>query len=180
MTTPQPSYRTIPLTGGYEALVDEVDYERVAAVTWYAVETYRKDGSVRAVYAISKRRSPDLGIHERMHRFILGAPPGTDIDHKDHNGLHNWRDNLRECNSRKNQWNRRAQKNETGFKGVRLRVSGTYTARITIMGKRVTLGTHATAESAARAYDAVAAQYFGEFACLNFPKPLGRVPSPSE
>lgn len=54
------------------------------------------------------------------------------------------------------------------FKCVSKRGSKWY-AYITFEGKRTHIGAFATAEEAAKAYDAEAIKLFGEFAQLNFP-----------
>jgi EREBP-like factor len=66
-----------------------------------------------------------------------------------------------------NAWNTRVRKGTT-FKGVRLQ-GNRFIARIMANGLRVYLGTFATAEEAARAYDKVARRTMGEFARPNFP-----------
>ena len=59
------------------------------------------------------------------------------------------------------------------YKGVSLSRSRSssdgWTAVIRVIGKLIRLGVFATQEEAARAYDAAAIQYNGEFARLNFP-----------
>jgi len=117
-----------------------------------------------------------------MHRLILGlgiasAKKGNKdlhVDHADLNGLNNCRDNLRVCKPEENMRNQRRRKdNTTGYKGVKRAVSSCilpYQANINFEGKRYYLGTYATPEEAARAYDAKAKELHGEFAYLNFPE----------
>ena len=66
--------REIQLTKGYVAYVDDSDYERVSAHKWYA--HVKQDG----VYAHTNIEQKTV----QMHRFILGAPRGMLVDHRDH------------------------------------------------------------------------------------------------
>lgn len=57
------------------------------------------------------------------------------------------------------------------FKGIdRISKSPKWQARISVNGRRQTIGYYDTQEEAARAYDAAALRLHGEFARLNFPQ----------
>ncbi len=103
--------------------------------------------------------------------IVTGAWPIDRVDHFDRNGINNKWNNLREANAISNQGNRGLRKdNPSGYKGVRRHRGGQkWTARITENYKSIHLGTHLSAESAARAYDAAARKHFGAFALTNFP-----------
>lgn len=56
-----------------------------------------------------------------MHRYIMNAPKGVEIDHIDKDGLNNTKENLRFCNRSQNECNKDKYKNnKSGYKGVRL------------------------------------------------------------
>lgn len=103
-----------------------------------------------------------------MHNQIMNPPKGMEVDHRDRDGLHNWRENLRVCTHAQNSMNR-GPSSVTGFKGVRLYGSKKYIAQIKFRKKFFHLGIFTEAEEAARAYDAAAKKFFGDFAWLNFP-----------
>lgn len=108
-----------------------------------------------------------------LHRFIMDAPKGVQVDHRDGDGLNNLRGNLRFATQTLNNANR-AYRGTTGFRGVVLTSGGRYRAAIFHRenGRRTikNLGTYEAAEEAARAYDDAALERFGEFARLNFPE----------
>jgi hypothetical protein len=100
--------KTIPLTQGKVALVDDVDWAALSAVKWSAhIDKSRK---TQTFYAVRSVRWPGGGMRriERMHRLILarklGRPiaPGMECDHEDGDGLNNTRYNLRERTRRGN------------------------------------------------------------------------------
>lgn len=111
----------------------------------------------------------------RLHRLIVNAPKGMEVDHIDGNPLNNCRSNLRLCTRTENAKNRRKSKHgKVPYKGVRHNTTDGrnrgYTARISLKGKYLDLGTYETAEEAARVYDTAARTHYGEFARLNFPE----------
>lgn len=153
--------KTIPLTKGYVAQVDDEDFDALVSVRWCAqvlpgglVYAARYDGA-HYVY---------------MHRVILGVTSGL-VDHENGNGLDNQRANLRPATKSTNAVNAKlASNNSSGYRGVyRQRGHCRWHARVTVQGTVILLGTFDTAEEAARARDAAALQHFGPFARLNFP-----------
>jgi hypothetical protein len=85
--------KTIWLTQGFVALVDEADYDRVCAHKWSATKTKTNVYGVRKVWTPEGRTRSQL-----LHRFIMGVTdPDIDVDHMDHNALNCQRHNLRKC-----------------------------------------------------------------------------------
>lgn len=150
--------KSIPLTRGLVALVDDSDFEKISGFRWHA----RRKG--KTIYAARSQN----GRRIFMHHEILGSFNQT--DHRDLNGLNNSRENLRAATHVQNQGNTGLRKNNTsGFKGVlfdsRL---GKWFAKIQPKGKSIVLGCYNSPEEAAKAYDRAAVSYFGDFARTNF------------
>jgi hypothetical protein len=151
--------RQIPLAKGRSALVDDDDFARVSEYQWhitssgYVAGMVLIDGAQKLVY---------------LHRFLLDAPPSQVVDHINGDRLDNQRDNLRLVTRAQNQWNRKVQRNRSGYKGVSWhRRKRKFYARIQANGQRYHLGYFDTAEEAAQAYDDAARLLFGEYARLN-------------
>lgn len=163
----------IPLTQGYEAVVDAADVSLVGSFNWYAEIEKRPDGSIKAVYAVRKRRDAN-GVQkgERLHRVILGAAPGLEVDHRDGNGLNNKRSNLRIATTAQNQRNQRISSvNTSGYKGVTWHSQrGKWQAQIKINGKVKYLGCFTSALDASAAYQSAAVDAFGEWANIGVKK----------
>lgn len=149
----------IPLENGGYVIVDREDYVRLAQSRWRRVDR----GAVS--YAVR------VGTTEYLHRDVVSARGAVIVDHVNRDGLDNRRVNLRLTNKQGNSANRGLQKNNTsGFRGVRKQSrANTWTAEIQVDGCRRYLGSFRTAAEAAHAYDAAAAEAFGEFAFQNFP-----------
>jgi len=104
--------RTIPLTREEVALVDDEDYENLIDLKW-ATQKNAKTSYAIHVFAPNGCKKTTL----YMHRSILGAKKGEEIDHIDGNGLNNQKSNLRFVTRRQNQQNRHCIKSSR-FVGV--------------------------------------------------------------
>lgn len=161
---------TIPLTRGVVALVDADMVPVLAQHNWYANHAVRQWVAMRALLR------PDGGhAVELMHRLVISAPAGVEVDHREHYAIDarlidNRHSNLRLCTTIQNSGNRRPNANGTSrYKGVVSTPGGKWSARIRINGKKTYLGTFTDELAAARAYDDAALEHFGEFARPNLP-----------
>ena len=153
----------VPLTRGLFARVDIADALRVMERRWCAVS---KKQTFYAVRALCDGGRSTLS----MHRFLLNAPVGVQVDHIDGNGLNNSRVNLRFATNAMNSANRMKRPGTTSrYKGVHWNKQyGKWRAEITVNWKHLHIGTFDDEIAAACAYDAAARQHFGEFARTNF------------
>ena len=155
----------ISLTKGKVAIVDDQDGPLVMRYRWYAIlnkGTWYARTSLPRVDGIQK--------HVSMHRLILNATPGQQVDHRDGDGLNNRRCNLRRATQSENNFNRRRlrQVKTSKFKGVCFRPQlNKWYAQIAKHGRVIYLGVFTHEEDAAQAYDGAAATLFGEFAAPN-------------
>jgi hypothetical protein len=155
----------IPLTQGYEAVIDVADIGLVQGHYWRVLKSPRR----RAIYAARDVRDDDKKSHMiLMHRLIAAAPNGTQVDHRDCDGLNNRRCNLRLCTHAENQRNTGLRSDNTsGFKGVRFdKQVGRWRAEIRLDGKYKFLGHFDSPSLASEARHIVAAKIYGDFARL--------------
>lgn len=149
--------KLIPLTRGKFAIVDDDDFDCLNCFCWHCT----KQGRAGRIERRSGSRKPYTIL---MHRQILRARRGVEVDHINLNPLDNRKENLRLATFSQNQWNRRVYRNSsTRFKGVGKKGNG-YRARISVHGKSICLGVFETARLAAFAYANAARKYHGEFA----------------
>lgn len=154
--------KTINLTQGKVAKVDDAMYGELSNYKWFAIEN-RDTGTFycRRNVVIDGRRSTIS-----MHRHVIGACSGQMVDHINGDGLDNRKSNLRLCSASENNWNSRIRiNNKSGLKGV----SWCERDRVWIVGLRangryVRIGAFNDKEKAGKAYTVAAKKYHGEFA----------------
>ena len=155
----------IPLTQGKAAIIDDEDaylarYEWHAQARdsgrFYAKRTDWTSGVARTVY---------------LHREVMCAAPGTDVDHRNRDGLDCRRRNLRLAVGGGNQQNSaRRRGNRSGYKGVCWNAAKSrWQAQVQVDHRNLYLGLYSEAIDAARAYDFAAMWLHGEYARFNFP-----------
>lgn len=152
----------------YIVLIDDEDYELVSQYNWHIRINKR---NTWGPYALGAPKGAGNAAKEVfMHALIMG---GIGIDHINHNGLDNRRSNLRFATPSENMRNRgKPPGTMFRYKGVRYH-GRKWIAKIQVDRKLINLGGFASEEEAARAWDAAARKYHGEFACLNFPEECG-------
>lgn len=157
--------RTIALTQGQVAIVDEADYEWLSQWNWCAAFA-KTTGTHYAMRTISLGKGRQRTV--RMHREILGLGYGDrrEGDHINLDSLDNRRINLRISERRENARNRGVRKDSsTGIKGVYFyRKTNKYFAKITVSGKHIYSRYFEKIEDATAAYLEIAKAHFGEFA----------------
>lgn len=164
--------KEIQLTQGKIAIVDDEDYERLIQYNWYAHKNRYTFYAARHTYIDGKVR-PDKPII-RMHREIMNLSTGDkqQVDHRDQNGLHNWRNNLRIASPHINKLNQKLRiDNTSGYRGVSWhKHTKKWYSTVTINKKQKVIGYFPDKILAAKAYDKEAIKYYGNDAILNFPQ----------
>ena len=159
--------KQIELSKGRGALVSDEDCVRVNQYSWY----YRSTAGGKE-HAIRDEWVPKGGGKRRlvqMHRFILDAPTGMQVDHINHNRLDNRRENLRICTGSQNKMNSKKYKNSSSlYKGVSWCSStNKWKAQIRCDSKLYYLGVYADEWKAAEVYNKAALEKFGEYVRVN-------------
>ena len=150
----------IPVSGSDRpALVDRCNAVLAQRYSW----SLDGDGHVHAY--IGRRNG--VNEYEYLHRLVTGALPGTTIDHEDRDPLNNLWANLREATKGQQMFNvGLTVRNRTGFKGIVQR-RNRWLAYIGFEHRKIYIGSYATPEAAAEAYDDAARRLHQEFACTN-------------
>lgn len=152
--------KTIPLSKGYCAQVSDKDYKRcLIAGPWFAF-IHRK-----TVYGVRNIKKGQKGS-TYLHRFILRVKnPAVLVDHKDGNGLHCWRRNIRKVNPSQSQMNRGKQTNNTsGVSGVSWhKRAKKFEAHIKVHRKKKYIGLFTNLKTAKKAVEKAKKTYYGIF-----------------
>jgi len=157
--------KTIPLTRGFVANVDDVDFDWLNQYKWHVNTNNRKTH----FYAVARIGT----VMKKMHRLILGVEDSeVFVDHRDLNTLNNQRDNLRLATRSQNAANRkiraRAGVSYTGvyLNGFNPDGSFRWIAKCKKNGK-AHIETYDSEIKAALGYNEMASRLHGEFAKLN-------------
>lgn len=159
----------IQLTRGKVAIVDDQDVWLIFIGKWHAV---RHGKLTERWYASTTLK----GKAVYMHRLILDAPKGLDIDHINGDGLDNRRENLRIATRSQNMRNAHTKPKRTKtsqYKGVswwkqpKIQAGGYWKAEIELPGRKRIVKYFHTEVEAARHYDQLAREHFGEHARIN-------------
>jgi len=145
---------------------------------WHLQHTYsanaKRHRNKDTLYAVYQPTSRSRIPGTLMHRAIIADQLTTDkpfVDHINGNTLDNRRCNLRSASAADNARNSarpRSSNNIYGYRGI-YNPSGSsrWYARISVDMRRIHLGAFGSPHDAARAYNAAAIKYHGEFARLN-------------
>jgi hypothetical protein len=164
--------KTIPLTRGFVALVDDEDFPAVKNLKWHV---RLEGGRAYAAHSVTG------GGAIMMHRLLLGYPESR-VDHVQHRTsegvVDNTRGNLRLVTAEQNNANARkwaARPTKSVFKGVTWhRRDSVWEAAIRVKGRLRYLGRFREEAHAAYAYDVAAVAHFGDYALPNFLVPGSR------
>lgn len=144
----------IPLTQGKFAYCDESDYDLVKDSNWSVLKAPNN-----RFYASSKGKY--------MHRILLklNRRSKLEVDHKDHDGLNNRRNNIRKCSRQQNIFNQRLRKNnKSKFKGICwYQDKNKWKAQIQLSRKTIFLGYFKKKSEAIKAYMKIAKKYHKNF-----------------
>lgn len=96
--------------GKHFVLFDLDDYDKLKNYTWRLLP----DKNFNTYYAVSGSRKNTL-----MHRVITDCNEDMVVDHQNHNGLDNRKENLRVCTRLENMQNQRYRKNnKSGYSNI--------------------------------------------------------------
>lgn len=162
--------KVIQLTQGMSTTVDDSDFDMVNQWKWYACGVGKAGQYFYAVRQMSRKEGLKSGrMMIYMHRVIMRAEIGQEVDHRSRNTLDNQKENLRVAVKFQNMANADLRvDNNSKFKGVSWhKKSNKWQAQIGCNGTRKHIGYFPDPVDAARAYDAAALIRFGEFAATN-------------
>ncbi len=144
----------IALTKGMFAIVDESDYEFINQFKWLLCQTYA------ARYSYEKGNRKWIF----MHKLIVNAPEGMEVDHINHDRLDNRRSNLRVATHQQNSFNHPGYGHRGVTKVINRPLKKPYCVRLMISGKNLYLGYYGTMKEARSAWKQAALKYYGKFA----------------
>jgi hypothetical protein len=152
--------KEIILTKGKVAIVDDEDYERLSEWKWHVVNGKY---AARSVWD-GKSKTKKMVL---LHREVMSATDGFDVDHINLNTFDNRKANLRVVTHQDNCFNRPGLSKHSKHKGVYKLPNGSWASKIKVGEKAHNLGTYKSEIDAAKAYNVAALKLVGECAWLN-------------
>lgn len=158
--------RLIILTQVKFAQVDDEDFEFLNQWKWYAYKHGRTFYAYRANYQKNTKRAWPISMHRQLLNLLNDKRA---VDHIDHNGLNNQKENLRISIQGGNNCNKLSAKNSSSkYLGVSWhKINKNWVACITKNNKFKHLGSFNKEQDAAIAYNRAAKELHGEFANIN-------------
>lgn len=153
--------KRIPLSRGKFALVDDCDFDELSKHRWF----FATAGYAWRTLKISECPH-SYGKLLYMHRSILNAQKGQEVDHINGDKLDNRRDNIRIASSRQNKLNKpKPRHNTSGVRGVNWNKGRRrWVARISVaVGQSKTIGYFRDKAAACAARSAAETKHYGEF-----------------
>lgn len=155
-----------------DRLQEVLDYDAEAGLLKWRVRTSPRAAPGAVAGTIKADGYRHIGIdgksymaHQLVWFHVKGEPPEDELDFINGDGSDTRIENLRPASRAENTWNARRPKNTTGYRGV-YKFHNRYNAKIRHQGKKIFLGTFATAEEAYEAYCKKAKELHGKFARL--------------
>lgn len=151
----------VPLTRGFEAIVDAPDAPLLEGFNWCARGKGDLVYAARGGYDPATKRTGTI----YMHRVLLAPCGGSLVDHINGDGLDNRRCNLRLTDHKGNGRNcKNPRHNTSGFKGVSFKArEGSWAAQIKVDKQKVYLGSFRDPELAYAAYCEASDRLHGKF-----------------
>lgn len=152
-------YALIELSNSKETKIDLDDIQRLKPFKWSCIN---KGYAITRFYNHKKRET------WMLHRIVMDAPKGLEVDHINGDRLDNRKINLRLATKQQNAANqgKSSNKSSSSFKGVYPH-GKKFRAVVKYNSKQIYLGLFATEHDAAEAYNKKALALFGSFARLN-------------
>lgn len=150
--------------GEKEVLIDDEDWPRISGYSWHV------NGKNGKLYVVTNIPGGKKQKKLKMHRVIMNCHENDIIDHKNGNVLDNRKENLRFCSAEQNNMNASKYRNgiSSKYKGVSLhKINKRFVSYISYKKKRIYLGSFKEEIEAAKTYNKMATELFGEYAKLN-------------
>ena len=134
---------------GQEFYFDKEDYAKIQPFCWH---TYKS--TYIAAY------NPETKQHMQLHRYVMDCPNGYEVDHINHVGYDNRKQNLRICKQNENALNKLTPSHNTsGHKNVCKSKGNKWSVRI----RRKWIGTFDSYEEACAIEEEKEKELYGEF-----------------